>query len=131
MLRELIEERLPSLTRASGGGAQRWEKVLAAAGLAAPRQRPIPGDLDITLQEVVALRHVLLHRGGRVDARALRDASTLRYQDGELVRISRPDYRIYSAAVRAYGNEVSARPLGPDHTPFDLTSWRDNYDLST
>jgi hypothetical protein len=69
---------------------------------------------------------VLVHRGGRVDQRALAEAPTLKYADGEFVRIGRADYRRYSAAVRAYGIDITQRVLDPKERR-DLTSWRDNY----
>jgi hypothetical protein len=52
-----------------------------------------------------------MHRAGRVDARALEQAPTLRYDDGDLVRISRADYRTYSAAIRCYAQDVLLRPM--------------------
>jgi hypothetical protein len=81
---------------------------------------------------MVSLRHVLVHRAGRIDARALEDAPSLEYEVGALVRITRVDYQRYSAAVRTYGEEVVwrlSRGLGVD--PFDLGKWRNNYLLGT
>ena len=49
---------------------------------------------------------------GKVDARALKQAPSLRYQDGELVRVSDKDYRTYSAAVRCYAAEVILCSIG-------------------
>jgi hypothetical protein len=48
--------------------------VLANARLQASLDRPIPEDLDLALNEMVELRHVLTHRAGRVDDRALAQA---------------------------------------------------------
>jgi hypothetical protein len=109
-----------------GSGPQRYELVLERANLHTPPQRPIPADLDEALTELGAIRHVLVHRGGRVDQRALADAPTLKYADGEFVRIGRADYRRYSAAVRAYGIDITQRVLGP-MARSDLASWRENH----
>jgi CubicO group peptidase (beta-lactamase class C family) len=98
--------------------------------LQAPPGRPIPTDLDEALTEVVALRHVLAHRAGRVDRRAVKQAPTLRYADGDLVRIPRDEYRRYSAALWTYGEEVIHR-LMKDLAPApSLHSWLQNYTLN-
>jgi hypothetical protein len=113
-----------------GTGAKRWERVLGSARLQAPHRRPIPEDLDLALNEIVELRHVLTHRAGRVDDRALANAPSLRYAEGELVRITRDDYRRYSAALRTYGEEIIHRLLG-DLVPAPLLdSWRQNYTVN-
>lgn len=41
-------------------------------GWGAPEDRPIPDDLEIALTELGAVRNVLVHRAGRIDAQALR-----------------------------------------------------------
>lgn len=114
-----------------GAGAKRWEDVLSNVGLQARPQRPIPNDLDQALTEIVALRHVLAHRAGRIDQKALKQASTLRYRDGDLVRITRAEYRLYSAALWTYGEEIIHRlmkDLAPAPT---LTNWQQNYTLNS
>jgi hypothetical protein len=68
---------------------------------------------------------VLVHRAGRVDAKALLEAPTLPYVDGEFVRLRRDDYRRYSAAVRAYGIDVTQRIIQPDARR-DLADWRNS-----
>jgi hypothetical protein len=104
---KVLNERLGSFDASPrGAGAERWENVLRNAGLQAPPERPIPADLDQALAEAVALRHVLAHRAGRVDARALAQAPSLRYADGDLVRVTHADYLVYSAALWTYGEEV-------------------------
>jgi len=122
----VMREEMGKVRRASGAGAGRWEKVLGHAHLQAPVDRPVPEDLDEALRELVALRHVLVHRAGRVDEDAVVAAPS--YEVGVLVRIGLADYRRYSAAVRTYGDEVVYRLLrGVDAEPFDLRRWRDNY----
>jgi hypothetical protein len=73
------------------------------------------------------LRDVWVHRAGRVDARALDQAPTLRerYQEGQFVRFTADDYRTYSAALRCYGEEVIGRliPPAPEHRVV-LSDWR-------
>ena len=129
----LLAERIGSIDAAPrGAGASRWETVLGHAGLQAPPDRSIPPDLDEALTEVVALRHVLAHRAGRIDTRALNQAPSLRYVDGDLVRVSRDDYRRYSAALWTYGEEIIRRLLGglaPDGTA-PLAEWRHNYTIN-
>jgi hypothetical protein len=108
-------------------GASRWESLLSYVGLQAPLSRPIPEVLDEALAEVVQLRHAIAHRASRVDAEALRYAPTLKYEENQLVRISREDYRRYSAALRTYGDEVTRRMLGPSVVPdLPLDQWRRN-----
>lgn len=107
----LEDQVLPKPKRLSGGGATRYETRLEAVQLQAPDDRPIPADLDQALNELGALRNVLVHRAGRVDKQALEQAPSLRYQEGDLVRVSRDDYRTYTAAVRCYGAEVVFRSM--------------------
>lgn len=109
--------------RLTGKGTERYEPRLARAGLRAPAERPIPVDLDVALTELGALRDVLVHRGGRVDERALKEAPTLPYAEGQLVRLGRDDYRRYSAAVRAYGTDITQRIIPPEMR-IDLADWR-------
>jgi len=128
-LRSEVERKLGKVGRVKGKGVNRYERLLAQEGLAAPPDRPIPKDLDVALTEVGALRDVLIHNAGRVDPTALELAPTLRYQDGEFVRISAADYRTYSAAIRCYATEIQLRPMRnwpeftPEHLP-DLANWR-------
>jgi hypothetical protein len=77
----------------------------------------------------VTLRHVIAHRAARVDKRALKAAPTLAYAEGDLVRLSRADYRRYSAALWTYGQEVVGRIFGaPAFQPED---WRQNYTVNS
>lgn len=130
--RDLLTERIGSFDPSPrGAGAKRWEDVLSNVGLQAPPERPIPPDLDQALTEVVALRHVLAHRAGRLDPRALKQAPTLRYADGDLVRITRTEYRRYSAALWTYGEEIIHR-LMKDLAPApEQERWSQNYTINT
>jgi hypothetical protein len=123
---------LPKLKKAPRGtGATRWETVLSQVGLQARPDRQIPADLNEALGEVVELRHVIAHRASRVDDGALKKAPTLGYAEGDLVRISRDDYRCYSAALWTYGDEVTRRLLGSAAPqPAPLVSWRQNYTIN-
>src|ERR1044072_2365848 len=116
-----------------GKGATRYERRLQGAGLDAPEDRPIPKDLDQALAEFGGIRDCLIHRGSRMDGRALELARSLprKYEDGDLIRLDREDYRTYSAAIRCYGAEVIHRLYGkwpglidPADAP-DLENWRD------
>jgi hypothetical protein len=129
----VFAENMPKLVRLQGSGIKRYERLLAQVGLGAPPDRPIPDSLDQALTELGALRDVLVHRAGRVDARALEQAPSLIYGDGELVRISDFDYRTYSAAIRCYAQEIVFRSLrhwpeasDEEHGP-NLAEWRDYY----
>lgn len=130
--RDLLAERFAEFDPyPRGAGAKRWEDVLFNVGLQARAQRAIPDDLDQALTEIVALRHVLAHRSGRIDQKALRQAPTLRYGDGDLVRITRAEYRLYSAALWTYGEEIIHR-LMKDLAPApNLTTWQQNYTLNS
>ncbi len=88
-----------------GTGAKRWEEPLAKARLGASASRPIPADMDQALAEVIQLRHVIAHRAGRVDAKALKAAPSLPYVEGELVRVDRAAYKRYSAGLWTYGEK--------------------------
>jgi hypothetical protein len=129
--RDVLAERVESFDPyPRGTGAKRWEDVLSHVGLQAPPGRPIPADLDEALTEIVALRHVLAHRAGRVDRRALTQAPTLRYADGDLVRIARVEYRRYSAALWTYGEEVIHRLMKDLTSAPALQNWPQNYTLN-
>jgi hypothetical protein len=130
-----VEDRVPKALRPRGVGIRRYEKPLGRVGWAAPPDRPIPADLDAALKEMGALRDVLVHRAGRVDAEALRSAPTLQYRLGQFVRLSREDFRIYSAAVRCYGEEIVFRgvrdwPEVDEQDGPDLAGWRDYVSLN-
>ena len=110
-----------------GSGAKRWDEPLARVGLGVPATRPIPVEMDNALAEVIQLRHVVAHRAGRVDVRALKAAPSLRYIEDELVRIDRPAYRRYSAALWTYGEEILHR-MGL--RPSALDRWATNYTIN-
>jgi hypothetical protein len=131
VVQQILDEQLGDFDGSPrGAGAKRWEDVLRHAGLQALPERPIPADLDQALTEVVALRHVLAHRAGRVDARALKQAPSLRYADGDLVRVTHADYLLYSAALWTYGQEVLRRLIGNVAPAPPLSNWRQNYTLN-
>lgn len=113
-----------------GTGAKRWESALANARLQTPPNRSIPEDLDLALNEIVQLRHVMTHRAGRVDDRARANAPSLRFAEGELVRITRAEYRRYSAALWTYGEEIIHRLLRDLAPPPSLENWRQNHTLN-
>ena len=126
---EMLLERQPPLKPLKGAGTKRWEPLLAQAGFAAPDDRPLPSDLDDALTEIVAVRHVLVHRLARVDRRALRMAPTLTCKEGDLIRLGQQDYRRYSAALWTYSEEVVRRVYLDLVPPVNLVDWRENYTL--
>jgi hypothetical protein len=93
VVRREAERLVPAALKPRGSGIARYEKPLKRVGWGAPEDRPVPAELDVALTELGALRDVLVHRAGRGDDAALKQAPTLRYQAGQLVRISREDYR--------------------------------------
>lgn len=137
--RSVVEGHIPQPERLQGKGAERYETILAQEGLGAPEDRPLPEDLGEALAELGAIRDVLAHRAGRIDERALRLAPSLRvrYKDGQLVRLTKNDYRTYSAAVRCYAQEILYRPLrisfdadDAKHGPC-LADWRRYYRITS
>jgi hypothetical protein len=82
--------------------------------------------MDDALTEFSALRDVIVHRGGRIDAHALSAAPSLSLDEGELVRLRRADYLRYAAALRTYGMEIARRLLGPSVFDLNLAAWRQN-----
>jgi hypothetical protein len=135
-LHAVLQQRLPKPRRPSSTGTKRYETPLAQVGLEAPPDRPIPPDLDEALSEITALRHVLIHRAGRVDDTSLKQAPSLsqRYTVGAFVRIDRAYYRRYSGALNCYGAEIVRRSMmglydGTQHD-VELTQWRDCYRIN-
>jgi hypothetical protein len=64
--------------------------------------------------------------------KALEQAPSLarRYREGQLVRLTRADYRRYTAAICRYGQDVAMWPMrswpnATDNDLPDLTAWRD------
>jgi len=103
-----------------GNGAVRWEGPLGTVGLNAPEGRPIPPAMDQALAELCILRDVLSHRGGRVDQKAAADWPCGTLEVGSFVRVSQTQVRRYSAAVGAFGAEISRRLLAHLSMPVDV-----------
>ena len=138
VLLKIVAELQPRLDRLLGSGAERYEKRLRGVNLGTADDRPIPADLDEALTELGAIRDVLIHRASRIDMKALEQAPSLagRYHEGQLIRLTRKDYRRYTAAIRCYGQDVAMRPMRswPNITEDDLpnlTAWRDWYVLGS
>jgi hypothetical protein len=110
-----------------GAGVKRWELPLAKVGLGAPKGRPIPDDMAQALGQMIQLRHTIVHRAARVDARALENAPSLPYAAGDLVRIDHAGYKRYSAALWTYGEEILHR-MG--FGPSALDGWAMNYTIN-
>ena len=128
VLIDALNERLGDIEGVPrGAGVKRWEQPLSKVGLAAPKDRPIPSDLVQTLSEIIQLRHVIVHRAARVDPKALANAPSLPYADGDLVRIDRAGYKRYSAALWTYGEEILHR-MG--FGPSALDHWAMNYTIN-
>lgn len=139
MASEKVLEHLAKMAKRAGrvgsGGLSRYERHLRVAGLVDFPDRRFPDDLDVALKEIGALRDVLVHNGARVDARAVAKAPTLPehgYHEGSFLRIGREAYRVYSAALFTFAEEVLDRMLlqvGQDR-PNRLADWRDNATLN-
>lgn len=114
--------------RVGSAGAERYESVLRKIGLGKPEDAAsIPEDLDDALKEAHSLRNVLVHRAGRIDKKALQDAPTLRFKEGQLVRLTQDDFRRYDAAVRTFGELAIGRAFGPHAPTIDLDRWQENH----
>jgi hypothetical protein len=93
----------------------------------------LPDDLEEVLTEIVVIRHLLVHRAGRIDQWALDTAPSLRQKDGELarvgelIRLSDADYHLYSAALWTYGEDIMRRFHGDIDEWVDLVDWRQNH----
>ncbi len=109
-----LKAELPKLDRLGGVGVIRWEGLLEHIGLSADSSW-FPKDLEEALTEVVVIRHLLVHRAGRIDQWALETAPSLRREDGELpqvgelIRLTDAAYRRYSAALWAHGEHIMWR----------------------
>jgi hypothetical protein len=133
---KVMVERGPKKARqpqVRGAGTRRWEDTLRYVRLHAPPSRPIPDDLDEALREAVVLRNALVHRAARVRNDDLLQAPALRtrYAAGALIRLTRLDFRTYSAAIVAYGSEIVFRLMGSLASPVDLVGWRGYAALNT
>lgn len=117
--------------RPAGNGARRWEGALGLAGLARPDERPIPAGLDRVLVEACVLRNVLVHRGGRMDEKAVKDCPTLGFAEGEFVRLPTAHTLEIAAALIAYGSDIAHRTLNRSDVGAlgDLDRWRDHCPL--
>lgn len=116
----IVEDANIKIVRPRGNGAIRWERPLAAVGLGAADGHPIPPAMDRALAELCVLRDVLSHRGGRVDQKAANDWPSGALQVDGFVRISQSQVKRYSAAVGAYGAEISRRLLARFSVTVDL-----------
>lgn len=63
---------------------------------------------------------MLSHRGGRVDRKAADDWPCGALEVGSFVRVSQTQVRRYSAAVGAFGAEISRRLLARFSVPVDV-----------
>lgn len=87
------------------GGVPRFEVVLEAAGLGG---QP-PPEVEPPLAEMMNVRHVLLHRGGRVDRRLLENCDWLDLHIGDRVVIDDHRYVAYHSALTLYGVSLQGR----------------------
>lgn len=135
-LMEAIAREPDRIPRAAGAAPGRWESPLSTVGLGEDSTiRRIPASLREALSEVTGLRNVLVHRGGRIDKRALDEhpslSARLDLQEGQFIRIDSNMYRRYSAALRTYAAEVERRVLAKVgiELPRRLTmnNWQNNH----
>ena len=87
--------KIESKFRVSGDVVATYEAVLNHFDLTAA----VKPETALVLREANALRNCLLHRSGRIDQRALREAPALAYRDGDQIRISSEQYLRYHDAV--------------------------------
>jgi hypothetical protein len=107
--------------------ADRWEDLLSRIYMRPIQERPLPDDLRLTLNELAAVRNVILHRMGRMDDKALKYVSEGPWKAvNERVVIDEALYRRYIAALIAYQRELEDRirsrmGLAPQS---NLSAWR-------
>lgn len=113
-----------------GLGVERWNGVLKHIWLG-NSGRATPDDLEQALREFGAIRDSMVHRHGRVDHRLLREAPTLenKYAAGDVIRLGRAEYQLYSAALWTMLNDFRTRMATmagaePDES---LARWRYNH----
>jgi hypothetical protein len=112
----------PKLPSADG-----WEDLLKDIYMRPVPGRPLPDDLRLTLNELGAVRNVLLHRMGRMDGKALSVVSEGPWRAvNELVLIDDSLYRRYVAALIAYERDLEDRIRSQMGVGLqsDTTSWR-------
>jgi hypothetical protein len=86
-------------------GVPRFEVILEAVGLGG---QP-PPEAERPLTEMMNVRHVLLHRGGRADRRLLENCDWLGLQIGDRVVIDGQAYVGYHSALSLYGVSLQGR----------------------
>ena len=126
----LSEALLPKPLRAANHDlptADRWEDLLSRVYMRPIRGRPLPEDLRLTLNELGAVRNVILHRMSRMDERALAQVTEGPWRSvNERVVIDDGLYQRYIAALVAYQRELEDRmrsqmKVDPES---DINTWR-------
>lgn len=119
------EELVPGPERPIGPISARYEEPLSAVHLGEREDAPIPSEMKEALSEILQLRNAMVHNAGRVNAKMLARAPSLRarYGVGDLVRPTSLELRRYYAATNVYAAEIMHR-FGRDFTePPDLEQW--------
>jgi hypothetical protein len=93
------------LTRAERVGIGRYEGLLAEVGLGGS----VDAEIRLAIHELVEIRNVLVHRGGRVDAQVVERGASCGWALGELVRVTDRLYRRWLVAVQGYVFVLLAR----------------------
>jgi hypothetical protein len=99
-------------------GAGRFEDVLAPLGLGGP----IDDEVRRVLLEMSQTRHVLLHRGGIVDAKLIAACPWLNLSPGEQVKIGHGKYVGYLVASHWYRLELDRRCQARSHVAPSVTA---------
>jgi hypothetical protein len=93
------------LTRAERVGIGRYEGLLAEVGLGGS----VDPEIRSAIHELVEIRNVLVHRGGRVDAQVVERGASCGWALGERVNVSHRLYRRWLVAVQGYVFVLVAR----------------------
>ena len=107
--------------------ADSWEDFLRRIYLPPMPGRPLTEDLRSTLNEIGAVRNVLVHRMGRIDAGALGLVTQGPWTTvDEPIEIEDGIYSLYIAALIAYQAEVNDRIRHQMKVPplVDINQWR-------
>ena len=103
-LLERLEEKLGSRR---AGGVERFEALFRTFGMASP----IDAEIARNLLELSAVRNLLVHRRGVVDARFRQQCPWVTRELGSQLLLTHEDYHRYFDAVDLYVFEVTQRLL--------------------
>lgn len=103
--RSLYQSYVATLSAGRGLGVTRFESILLPLGLAGT----VEADVAEALYELHITRNLLVHQGGRVDARFRQSDLGSRYEVGDKIYLYATQFRNYMASVFAYAHLLGER----------------------